>query len=558
MNHFLSTLEERTRALRATATPTLASAASALQQGAKQAGALLAETVERASAAAATAAAAAATAAATASNGGTHELAAVGAGSSGLLGYPAWTATAAAAPSARPEQQQQQQPENDADDADNDPLTLHHRLFARPPPPADAAAADEGSRAHRVRMVLVSPGPIDLAALRRGAQQPGGLPARDGLRAVAWRLLLGYLPATSTADDWDGELAKRRQDYRRFCDDLIVDPTATAAAAEEGGGEQPPSSVATAPAADVDHPLSTQSTSKWAEFFRDGEVLAQIRRDVARTHPESDFLGEGGGAAAARRRSEVARGLFVFAKLNPGVRYVQGMNELFAVLYWVFFCAEGESAAAASEEKATAAGTAPSSAEADAFWCFVALLSGPARDLFCASLDNDGAVGVRAVCSRLARALRGRDPRLASHLLDEGSTGGLGIDPRFFAFRWVTLMLSREFALADVLEVWDAALACGGGGGLGVAGGGGGMLGGGQEQGAAGAAAAAGQSAEEDQGEARLCFFLRMSLAMLAAVRERLLAADFGQSIKLLQQYPPDVSVRGLVEAALRAPPVPP
>lgn len=85
------------------------------------------------------------------------------------------------------------------------------------------------------------------------------------------------------------------------------------------------------------------------------------------------------------------------------------------------------------------------------------------------------------------------------------------------------------------------------------------MLGGaGEEQGAAAAAAAGRPADEEDQGEARLCFFLRMSLAMLSAVRERLLAADFGQSIKLLQQYPPDVSVRGLVAAALRSPPVPP
>jgi len=33
----------------------------------------------------------------------------------------------------------------------------------------------------------------------------------------------------------------------------------------------------------------------------------------------------------------LSRILFIYAKLNPGVRYVQGMNEILAVLYFCFF-----------------------------------------------------------------------------------------------------------------------------------------------------------------------------------------------------------------------------
>jgi len=29
--------------------------------------------------------------------------------------------------------------------------------------------------------------------------------------------------------------------------------------------------------------------------------------------------------------------LFIHAKLNPGIKYVQGMNEILAILYFVFF-----------------------------------------------------------------------------------------------------------------------------------------------------------------------------------------------------------------------------
>mgnify|MGYP002390194435 CR=1 FL=1 len=33
---------------------------------------------------------------------------------------------------------------------------------------------------------------------------------------------------------------------------------------------------------------------------------------------------------------DMKRSLFIFAKLNPGLRYVQGMNELYAPIYWLF------------------------------------------------------------------------------------------------------------------------------------------------------------------------------------------------------------------------------
>lgn len=33
----------------------------------------------------------------------------------------------------------------------------------------------------------------------------------------------------------------------------------------------------------------------------------------------------------------MSRALFIYAKLNPGIKYVQGMNELLAPLYHVFY-----------------------------------------------------------------------------------------------------------------------------------------------------------------------------------------------------------------------------
>jgi hypothetical protein len=33
----------------------------------------------------------------------------------------------------------------------------------------------------------------------------------------------------------------------------------------------------------------------------------------------------------------LARVLFIYAKLNPGIKYVQGMNEVLAVIYYCFW-----------------------------------------------------------------------------------------------------------------------------------------------------------------------------------------------------------------------------
>jgi TBC1 domain family member 13 len=83
---------------------------------------------------------------------------------------------------------------------------------------------------------------------------------------------------------------------------------------------------------------------------------------------------------------EMQRLLFVFAKLNPGLEYVQGMNELVAPLYMVF---KGEPADDADAQHA----------EADTFFCFVNLLTmSEMRDLYCKSLDRS-ATGVKAVLS---------------------------------------------------------------------------------------------------------------------------------------------------------------
>ena len=138
-----------------------------------------------------------------------------------------------------------------------------------------------------------------------------------------------------------------------------------------------------------DHPLNPNPDSQWQSFFKDNEVLLQIDKDVRRLCPDISFFSQpcefpnekiasgqyerlhdrvqqtclrsqnierkGLGIAKLsllkKKATEnyapldagleahwevVERILFLYAKLNPGQSYVQGMNEIIGPIYYVF------------------------------------------------------------------------------------------------------------------------------------------------------------------------------------------------------------------------------
>lgn len=116
----------------------------------------------------------------------------------------------------------------------------------------------------------------------------------------------------------------------------------------------------------MDHPLSTAQTSVWNTFFKDQEIWDEIEKDVKRTRSELGYFQKAldntrNMSAEDKKRLEMQsetkksdlrpddlakyidthadvlhRILFIYAKLNPGVKYIQGMNEVLAVLYYCY------------------------------------------------------------------------------------------------------------------------------------------------------------------------------------------------------------------------------
>ncbi|XP_044732800.1 TBC1 domain family member 13 [Chrysoperla carnea] len=339
-----------------------------------------------------------------------------------------------------------------------------------------------------------------------------GIPDENGRRALCWKLLLNYLPSAKVS--WSEILARKREIYRQFVEEMIVMP---GAADKED-------------VINMDHPLNFDPESKWQTYFKDNDVLLQIDKDVRRLCPDISFfqqatdfpclqvvnsngikrlhqrvqhtvlksanverkgLGITKIALSTKKAQEdyapmpegmeahwevVERILFLYAKLNPGQGYVQGMNEIIGPIYYTF--------ASDSDENFR------EHAEADSFFCFTNLMS-EIRDFFIKSLD-EAECGINGMMSKLMAQLKSNDPDVWFRLHQ------LELCPQYYSFRWLTLMLSQEFPLPDVLRIWDSLFA----------------------------------------DENRFDFLIYICCSMIMLVRNQLIKGDFPHNVKLLQNFP--------------------
>jgi hypothetical protein len=130
-------------------------------------------------------------------------------------------------------------------------------------------------------------------------------------------------------------------------------------------------------------------------------------------------------------------------------------------------------------------------AESDTYSLFHTLMM-DMRDVFVPDMDMHTS-GIQGRIDNMQKLLATHDPEVQAHL-DE-----CGIDASFYAIRWLTTLLSREFLLPDTIRLWDSMFA----------------------------------STHKEN-------FLRYVCGtMVMMVREDLLKGDFSSCLRLLQSYPP-------------------
>lgn len=167
---------------------------------------------------------------------------------------------------------------------------------------------------------------VDLDAVHALAFQ--GVPDAADLRPLFWKLLLGYLPPNRSK--WAETLAGKRRHYQN-----IKQYTTRL----DGPRPEPEDGAAEAvPEPEPENTDGTRYVSKeraWRTYYRYDPSLEVIEKDVARTLPALHFFGDeetGGNAHGDALRSI----LFVYSRTNTGIKYVQGMNEILAPIYYVF------------------------------------------------------------------------------------------------------------------------------------------------------------------------------------------------------------------------------
>eukprot|EP01017_Pseudomicrothorax_dubius_P037041 TRINITY_DN5379_c0_g1_i1.p1 TRINITY_DN5379_c0_g1~~TRINITY_DN5379_c0_g1_i1.p1 ORF type:complete len:411 (+),score=70.39 TRINITY_DN5379_c0_g1_i1:160-1392(+) len=280
-----------------------------------------------------------------------------------------------------------------------------------------------------------------------------------GLRPLCWKIIMGYLSSEKTG--WDSELHRWRQNYRDFLKEFILPVVSDSPPAPpiEESPEDRKKVIHLPRSPTSDHPLNVDGKSNWKTFFEDLELWDMIEKDTKRTRSDMNFFLQ-----PTRRKTTftnrfshiprpqcqedlfigqethnevLLRILFIYAKLNSGVSYVQGMNEVLAPIY---FCFSNDSDEEAREN-----------AEADSFWCFLNLMA-EIKDAFVKGGGTTSTLGIQERVRKVHVLLEKTDKELKDHFEREK------VDPIYYCLRWVMLLFTQEFELGLVMTVWDSIL----------------------------------------------------------------------------------------------------
>lgn len=285
-----------------------------------------------------------------------------------------------------------------------------------------------------------------------------------------------------------------------------------------------------------DHPLNSSINSDWNNYFKDAELLEEIHKDVRRTRAQMSFFFMPADSSLTITNEEIAlkadyiiehtlssknkiendfqshgdvltRILYIYAKEHPDIRYVQGMNEVLAIIYYQF-CLDNDcdndqfnnfedklkqlnlntsnnsdntdktdnidnsNTNTNSTDNNTSTPTNNNShtetdinnnknqikpsmknnqkIEADSFNCFSNLMD-EIQDLFIREKDMSRS-GIQTRIKGINLLLREVDKELFNHLLNNG------VEIQFFMFRWYALLFTQEYEMPDVLRLWDSIL----------------------------------------------------------------------------------------------------
>ena len=283
---------------------------------------------------------------------------------------------------------------------------------------------------------------------------------KEFLRPIAWKIFLGVLPNTTSLREWVEIISNQRAEFKKkikkFCKikKFIGDPL--------GGGSKKKKASETS--------------------YEDNDLKSLINKDLDRTNQEIDLFLQN------KIRNILANVLYIWAKENPDVSYRQGMNELLAILFLVFYPFYFPSTRKPKNTKSDIIEFLKDielykediyiffhdedEIQSDLFYIFEALMKKGMSNLFNPKIlqkddpdyklyeifpqmwkdesDQDKPTYVYRRCTLLIKEkLKSLDNDLYSHFKR------IELNCVVFLQKWLRCMFCREFPLNDVYIIWD-------------------------------------------------------------------------------------------------------
>ena len=192
----------------------------------------------------------------------------------------------------------------------------------------------------------------------------------------------------------------------------------------------------------INHFKSYQSLKQFYKDFPDNlkeeediQTLVQINKDLPRTRPEINFFKEKSRFNKNETNYDILRRiLFFLSKRNGDLGYVQGMNEIVAIIYYIYSLDENV--------------YIKPFVESDTFYSFELLME-EIRPIFMIHNINYSQLFITTQIKQINDILQEVSPDLLNYFKEKS----LVMD--VFLMRWLLVLFAQEFTFESSISFWD-------------------------------------------------------------------------------------------------------
>ena len=224
------------------------------------------------------------------------------------------------------------------------------------------------------------------------------------LRPLIWKALIGYLPI-SDLSKWKEKIIKNSKRYNQLKKEKLLN-------------------------ININNYINDNLISK-----EDKDLLIQIDKDLPRTRGEINFFKLYCKKNKKKTNYEIMkRILFIYAKQHPELKYIQGMNEILAVIYYTFENDDNPFML--------------NYTESDSYYTFEILLE-EIKQVFIMDDINFSQLFVVIEIKFIKNILQKLDKDLFNHFENEN------VSLETFLMRWLLVLFAQEFQLDTTINFWD-------------------------------------------------------------------------------------------------------